>query len=241
MKNNKIGSTGQGVGKATAENILKRIKEIDKHKAKHSKELKQYIGSSHEYLERLFTQNKKILLEGTQGTHLSLHHGLYPYVTSRDTTAGGCLAEAGIAINRVRKIIMVARTYPIRVQSPLNGTSGDFQSEEITLEEIYRRSGVPLDELNKTETTTTTKKKRRIAEFSWSLFRKACELNSPTDIALTFVDYITHTNQQARRFDQLSPETTKLIEEIERCAGIPVSLIATRFSYRSIIDRRNWI
>jgi adenylosuccinate synthase len=240
-KHSRIGSTAQGVGKATADNILKRIKEIDKHKAKHCKELKQYIGSSHEQLEKLFAHNKKILLEGTQGTHLSIYHGIYPYVTSRDTTAGGCLAEAGIAINRVRKIIMVARTYPIRVQSPLNGTSGDFQSDEISLEEIQKRSGVPLDELTKTEMTSTTKKKRRIAEFSWALFRKACELNSPTDIALTFADYITYKNQEARRYDQLSPETMKLIEGIERCAGVPVSLISTRFSYRSIIDKRNWI
>lgn len=240
-KNSKIGSTKQGVGKATAENILNRIKGIDKYKAKNCTELKQYIGSSHDEFEKLFTQNKKILLEGTQGTHLSLHHGLYPYVTSRDTTAGGCLAEAGFAINRIRKIIMVARTYPIRVQSPLGGTSGDFQSDEISIEEVARRSGVPLSELGKTETTSTTQKPRRIAEFSWSLFRKACELNSPTDIALTFVDYITYKNQEARRYDQLSLETTKFIEEVERCAGVPVSLIATRFSYRSIIDRRNWV
>jgi adenylosuccinate synthase len=237
----KIGSTAQGVGKATAENILRRLQNSDKHKAKHCPELKQYISSSHEALEKLFSQGKKILLEGTQGTHLSLHHGLYPHVTSRDTTAGGCLAEAGIAPNRVRKIIMVARTYPIRVQSPQDGTSGSFESDELSMEEISQRSGIPLEELLVTETTSTTKKKRRIAEFSWALFRKACELNSPTDIALTFVDYIKVANREARRFDQLTPDTIQFIEEIERCSGIPVSLIATRFSYRSIIDRRKWI
>jgi adenylosuccinate synthase len=237
----KIGSTAQGVGKATAENILHRLAELDGHKAKNCHELKQYIGSSHQALEYLFSSEKRVLLEGTQGTHLSLHHGLYPYVTSRDTTAGGCLAEAGIAINRVRKIIMVTRTYPIRVQNPKDGTSGGFQSDEISLEEIFRRSEVPLEELQKTELTSTTKKPRRIAEFSWALFRKSCELNSPTDIALTFADYIDKKNQNARRFDQLTAQTTQQIEELERCAGVPVSLIATRFSYRAIIDRRNWI
>ncbi|MHA4847181.1 adenylosuccinate synthetase [Flavitalea antarctica] len=240
-KMSKIGSTAQGVGSATAGNLLVRLQEKDQHKAKNCKELTQYLGSSHEELEKLLSANKKILLEGTQGTLLSLHHGFYPYVTSRDTTAGGCLAEAGIAINRVRKIIMVTRTYPIRVQSPEDGTSGEFQSDEITFEEIHRRSGVPLQELERTEMTTTTKKKRRIAEFSWSLYRKACELNSPTDIALTFADYLDYSNQGARRFDQLSAKTTQFIEEIERCSGRPVSLIATRFSYRSIIDRRNWV
>jgi hypothetical protein len=37
----------------------------------------------------------KVFLEGTQGSGLSLYHRSYPYVTSRDTTASGCLAEAG--------------------------------------------------------------------------------------------------------------------------------------------------
>ena len=118
IKHQRIGSTAQGVGHATANNILMRLKKIDNHKAKNNRMLKQYIGSAHAELEKLFSQKKKILLEGTQGTFLSLHHGMYPYVTSRDTTVSGCLSEAGIAPLRVRKIIMVTRTYPIRVQSP---------------------------------------------------------------------------------------------------------------------------
>ena len=56
---------------------------------------------------------RKILLEGTQGTGLSLYHGDYPSVTSRDTTVAGCLAEAGIGPRRVRKIILVCRTFPM--------------------------------------------------------------------------------------------------------------------------------
>ncbi|MEQ8423201.1 MAG: hypothetical protein RIA63_00725, partial [Cyclobacteriaceae bacterium] len=114
-------------------------------------------------------------------------------------------------------------------------------SNEISLEEISRRSGHPLVDMQKIEKTTTTKKDRRIAEFNWRLFRKACELNTPTDIAFTFSDYISYENQQARRYNQLSPETMRFIEELERCSEVPVSLIATRFSYRAIIDKRNWI
>src|SRR5690606_180573 len=107
--------------------------------------------------------------------------------------------------------------------------------------EVHKRSGYPLPALEKTETTTTTKKQRRIAEFNWALYRKACQINTPTDIAFTFSDYITYENQKARRYDQLSESTTKFIDELERCAEVPVSLIATRFHHRSIIDRRNWI
>ncbi len=240
-KQDNIGSTKQGVGAATAANILDRVKGSNKHKASNSKLLTKFIGKAHYEFEKLNRNGKKILIEGTQGTMLSLHHGLYPHVTSRDTTVSGCLAECGIGPGRVRKIVMVVRRYPIRVQSPNGGTSGDFLSTELDLQTISKRSKYPLEELKKIEKTTTTKKDRRIAEFSWHLFRKACELNTPTDISLTFSDYITYDNQKARRYDQLSQRTTKFIDEMERCAGVPVSMIATRFSYRSVIDRRHWI
>jgi adenylosuccinate synthase len=232
-----ISSTGQGVGVATAGNILARLLRKDDHKAKHYiKELRPFLGSTHLELEALFAAGKRVLLEGTQGTGLSLQHGIYPYVTSRDTTVSGCLSEAGISPKRVRKIIMVTRTYPIRV----GGTSGPFLSNELTMQDIADRSGKDVYDLKKTEITTTTKKDRRIAEFSWALFRKACELNSPTDIALTFTDYISIKNIPARRYHHLTEETRRFIEELESCAGVKVSLIGTTFDYRAVIDRRNW-
>lgn len=231
-----ISSTGQGVGVATAGNILARLLGEDKHKAKNFKELNAFLGSTHNELEKMFSGGKRVLLEGTQGTGLSLQHGLYPHVTSRDTTVSGCLSEAGISPMRVRKIIMVTRTYPIRV----GGKSGPFMSNELDMNIIAQRSGKNAEDLIQKEITTTTKKKRRIAEFSWHLFRKACELNSPTDIALTFTDYFSINNVNVRRYQSLTEETREFIEELERCAGVKVSLIGTTFDYRAVIDRRNW-
>lgn len=231
-----ISSTAQGVGFATANNIIERLNKMDKHKAKNNPKLKPYIGDAQYELQKLFASNKKILLEGTQGTALSLYHGMYPYVTSRDTSVSGCLSEIGISPMRVRKVIMVTRTYPIRV----GGTSGDFGSNEITWDEVAKRSDKNSDELKKKEITTTTKKDRRVAEFSWSMFRKACEINSPTDIALTFADYLSIKNENARRYEQLTSETKMFIEELERCSGVKTSLIGTGFGYRAVIDRRNW-
>jgi adenylosuccinate synthase len=111
---------------------------------------------------------------------------------------------------------------------------------ELDWDTISRRSGISTEELNEQEKTTTTGRTRRVAEFDWTLLRKSASLNGPTDIALTHVDYINIANQKARRFEQLTPETVRIIEEIERVAGAPVSLITTRFDYRSIIDRRAW-
>ena len=117
-----IGSTGQGVGAATARRITERHK--FPRLARDVLELNPFLGNAIEILTDIFSRNGRIFLEGTQGAGLSLYHGFYPHVTSRDTTVAGCLAEAGISPNRVRKVIMVCRTYPIRVGNPRAGTSG---------------------------------------------------------------------------------------------------------------------
>jgi adenylosuccinate synthase len=209
--------------------------------AKDVEKLRPYVRSAHDAIENACRERKRVFLEGTQGTALSLFHGSYPHVTSRDTTVAGCLAEAGISPNRVRKVVMVCRTYPIRVQDPdTEGKTSGPMSQEISLAEIERRSGISLSKLQKTETTSTTKRKRRISEFDWVLLKRAAELNAPTDVALTFVDYLSVKNQEARRFEQLTDETLCFIQEVERVAEAPVSLISTRFHHRSIIDRRGW-
>lgn len=234
-----IGSTGRGVGAATSRKILRTAAVPNVRRALDMPELTPYIRPTREVLDDAFSSASRILLEGTQGTGLSLHHGEYPYVTSRDTTVSGCLAEAGIAPSRVRKTIMVCRTYPIRVQNPSGATSGTLAGE-LDWEEIARRSGIGAEELRKAEKTSTTKRNRRVGEFDWALLRSATSLNGPTDVALTFVDYFHIANKHARRFEQLTPETIRFIEEIERVTSAPVSLITTRFHLRSIIDRRRW-
>lgn len=228
-----ISSTAQGVGAASARKIMGRGTEI--RLARDVAELRPYIRDAQEVLEAAYLNQERVLLEGTQGTTLSLHHGPYPHVTSRDTTVAGCLADAGIAPLRVRRIVMVCRTYPIRVGGP----SGPMENE-LTYEELASRSGVLLERLKATETTTTTKRQRRLGEFDWAQLRRSALLNGPTDIALTFADYISVANQGAYRFDQLTGTTLRFIEEVERVAGVPVSMVSTDFNWRNVIDRRAW-
>jgi adenylosuccinate synthase len=113
-------------------------------------------------------------------------------------------------------------------------------AKDLTWRTIAGRSGYSERELRKIEVTSTTARKRRVGEFEWDLYRRAVTLNSPSDIALTFTDYIDVQNARARRFEQLTEETIQFIQELERVASAPVSLISTRFDYRSIIDRRSW-
>lgn len=83
-----IGSTGQGVGAATTRRITDRGRKTVR-MAKDVPAFKHFIRQAYRVLEEAFAAQQKILLEGTQGTGLSLYHGDYPYVTSRDTTVAG--------------------------------------------------------------------------------------------------------------------------------------------------------
>jgi adenylosuccinate synthase len=171
------------------------------------------------------------MLEGTQGTSLSLHHGHYPHVTSRATTAAGCLAEAGLAARHVRRVMMVCRTYPIRVGDSVEGKTSGYMSQPISFEEIAKRSDIPAETLVSKEVGSVSGRKRRVAEFDWAQLRRSLLLNGATDIALTFADYFGIKNRKAFRYEQLTDETLRFIEEMEKVSGVPE---------RNIIDRRMW-
>jgi adenylosuccinate synthase len=235
-----IGSTGQGVGAATARKILRGARPPQVRLAKDVPELKPFTREAAQMLDKAFRDEKKVFLEGTQGVGLSLYHGKYPHVTSRDTTVSGCLSESGIPPSRVRKVVMVCRTFPIRVKSPSRRRTSGYMAQPLTWKEVANRSGYNARDLERAEHTSTTNKLRRVGEFEWDLFRRAVSLNGPSDIALSFADYIDSRNAAARRFEKLTNETIRFVEELERVACAPVSLISTRFNYRSIIDRRSW-
>lgn len=236
-----IGSTGQGVGVATANRILERSIRDEPTIHNLPPGFGVEICDTQELLEEFYNSEHKVLVEGTQGTGLSLYHGHYPHVTSRDTTVSGTIADAGIAPGRIRKVVMVVRTNPIRVQNPGGeGKTSGPMGKEIAWEDIAARAGVDAGVLREREKTTTTKRQRRVSEFDWGLLQRSSVLNCPTDIALTFADYLSPENTRARRYDQLTPETQNFIQNVEMVSKAPVSMVTTRLHERSIIDRRKW-
>lgn len=70
-----ISSTAQGVGRAAARRIL-RLDDV--RLARDMTDLRPYIRQTVEVLEEAYVRGEKVLLEGTQGTYLSLYHGDYP-------------------------------------------------------------------------------------------------------------------------------------------------------------------
>jgi adenylosuccinate synthase len=222
-----IGSTMEGVGAALRHKI-KRDKTFLT--AKDVPELKSYITDVAAYLNSR-PAGVRIMIEGTQGFDLSLNHGPYPYCTGRDVLASSLLSDVGISPRMCDEIIMVVRTYPIRVA----GNSGPM-SNELSWEEVTRRSGYPAPLI---ERTTVTKRVRRVGAFDLSQVRRACQLNRPTQIVLTFADYITHRDARVHTWEDLSDETRAFVGNIEEATGVPVTLIKTGIEYDAIVDRRN--
>jgi adenylosuccinate synthase len=178
------------------------------------------------FLARARAAGKSVLLEGTQGTGLSNTTGFFPYCTSRNTTAAGLAADVGVAPGAVSRVILVARTYPIRVA----GNSGPFHegSEEIAWEDI----GVDPE----SERTTVTKKVRRVATFSLAQLYEADILNEATEVALTFADYLDPGLAGVSLSNALFGDPVdSLITQIESAIGVPVAFVGT--GPHSVIER----
>ena len=218
---NSIGGTGQGVGMAAFQKILRDPTQCKlAGDARLAADLGVNVG-----VANLLEPYKRILVEGSQGVMLSLHHGQWPYVTSRDTTPAGLLAEAGIPPLRVAQVIVCFRTFPIRVANPENGTSGPM-GDEITWAEVAAQTGQSLAELEAREHTTTTKKLRRVAKFNIAQFVQACMLSGPTKLALTFADYLQ------------KDAVDGLIRAMQDSSdGVPVSYVSTGFGPEHVRTR----
>ena len=213
-----IGSTGSGTGPANAERAMRTLK------------LAKDIGSLSSYLEDVpsavnlaLDSNENVLVEGTQGTHLSLWHGTYPYVTSKDVTASGICADIGLGPKKVNDVLVVFKSYVTRV-----GTGP--MKNELTPEETSKKGWA--------EVGTVTGRSRRAAEFDFELAQRAIMLNSATQIAITKLDVLYPDCAHKTSFNTLTDEAKSFIKKIEANLHVPVTLIGTGPNVNDIIDIR---
>jgi adenylosuccinate synthase len=224
----RIGSTLSGTGSATARKVLR---DPNLMLARDIPALRPYIGNVAELLNEQLDNGVTVIVEGTQGFGLSLHHSdVYPFATSRDTTAAAFLSESGLSPLLVRDVYVVLRTYPIRVA----GNSGPLPGE-ITWEDVATRAGYPHA---LAEYTTVTKRLRRVAEFDWDLAGKAVRINRPTGIALHGVDYLNYGDYGKSEWSDLSKISRAFIRELEVTLKVSVAFIFTGPNAEHIIDRR---
>ena len=223
----RLGSTNQGVGVAVARRVAR---DPSVRLAKTVPELASYVTSVTDELALAQREDRKIIIEGTQGYGLSLYHTEeWPYCTSRDTTAHSFLGEVGLGV-REYDVVMCLRTFPIRV----GGNSGPLPNE-IVWEELQRISGYPqpIGEL-----TTTTKRLRRVARFDHDLVKRAIAANCPTSIALHGADYFDYANKGVGNFDALTVTAQEWIRGLEARYEVPVWFVGTGPTVSELIDRR---
>lgn len=178
--------------------------------------LNPYITNvSHEINEALDV-NKRVLIEGTQGFGLSLYHSEhYPHTTSRDTTAAGFLAEVGVSPRLVTEIVVVLRTFPIRVA----GQQAGPLKNEIAWEQLQRESGYPYEI---EERTSVTNKVRRVARFDWTLAAEAIRVNRPTKLAVNGLDYLNYANKGQYELDRITEDAKTFLTSLETAFKVPV-------------------
>jgi adenylosuccinate synthase len=215
---NKIGTTGTGTGPANADRAFRVLKV-----ARDIPELTQYVGDVSNDVNDALDKNKSVLVEGTQGTFLSLYHGGYPYVTSKDVTASGICSDVGIGPKKVDDVLVVFKSYVTRVgEGPLK--------DEITSEDAKARGW--------SEYGSVTGRQRRASPFDPVLAKKAIRLNSATELAITKLDVVFPSSAGKREFSKLSTEARRFIDNIEGETGLKVTLIGTGAELDQVIDRR---
>lgn len=128
----------------------------------------------HDYLER----DKRVLIEGAQGSLLDVGYGTYPYVTSSHTIAGGACTGLGIGPSAIGRTIGVVKAYCTRVGA------GPFPSE------LHDERGERLRQAGG-EFGTVTGRPRRCGWFDGVAGRYAVRLNGLSALAITKLDVLS--------------------------------------------------
>ncbi len=147
--------------------------ELDHYK----KELSRFIVDTTDVLWKALDAQKRVLLEGAQGTLLDIDHGTYPFVTSSNTIAAGACSGTGLSPKEIGKVTGIAKAYCTRVGN------GPFPTED------FGKEGDILAEKGQ-EFGTTTGRKRRCGWFDAVAAKYACRLNGCDDVAIMKLDVL---------------------------------------------------
>lgn len=151
--------------------------ELLKELSSYKKTLEPFITDTTQLLWNSLDQDKKVLLEGAQGTMLDIDHGTYPYVTSSNTVSAGACAGLGLNPKNIGKVTGIAKAYCTRVGN------GPFPSEDTTKDgEAIRKKGH--------EFGTTTGRPRRCGWFDAVAMKHAARINGCDQIALMKLDVL---------------------------------------------------
>jgi adenylosuccinate synthase len=207
-------------------------------------------------LQEYAAAGANVMFEGAQGALLDIDHGTYPFVTSSNTTAGGCAAGAGVGPCHIDYVLGITKAYATRVGA------GPFPSE--LFDEIGKHLSVKGHEKG-----STTGRDRRCGWLDLVALKRAAWLNSITGLCLTKLDVLdgletirlcvgyvkdgkpvetmplsaeefegclpeyvdmpgwSESTLGITDFDALPVNAQNYINEVERLAGVPIDIIST--------------
>lgn len=205
-----IGSTLSGTGAAVLSRVARGAGDLPQAVlAEDIPQLAAFLGDTTGLARKLLDQGRRIIVEGTQGFGLSaLHAEAWPKATSRDTTAGSFVAEAGLSPLDVDDVTLVLRCHPIRVAG---GQSGPLP-QETEWSAIAQEAGIERD---LTELTTVTQMPRRVGRFTPEIVRQAIAVNRPSRIVLNHLDYIDPMVGSC----ELTPKAMQFVEWASEAIG----------------------
>lgn len=152
----------------SAENIFAELLPV-------ARRLAPYLGDVSAAIQA--HQDRGVLFEGAQGTHLDIDHGTYPFVTSSNTVAGSASAGAGCTPRIFDRVVAIVKAYTTRVGA------GPFPTELSDAPGAYmQKQGA--------EFGATTGRPRRCGWLDLVVLRESQRLNGPTEIALTKLDVL---------------------------------------------------
>ena len=214
----KIGTTGTGTGPANSDRVLRvgrLLREVES--------VSSFLADIPLEINTLVDEGKPVIVEGTQGTFLSLYFGTHPFVTSKDVCASAICSDVGLGPRKVDEVLVVFKAYVTRVGSgPMKGEL----SEEVINQYGWKEVG------------TVTGRTRRASPFDFDLAKRAVMLNGASQLAITKLDVIFPEVAGVTEYDKLSNDAKKFVKNIENTLGIPVTLIGTGGEVFHIIDRR---
>ncbi|MDO4674271.1 adenylosuccinate synthase [Campylobacter sp.] len=139
--------------------------------------LSPFITDTTRMLWQALDADKRVLLEGAQGSMLDIDHGTYPFVTSSSTVAAGALTGLGLNPKEVGSIIGTLKAYTTRVGN------GAFPSEDTS------EKGEKIAQIGK-EIGVSTGRKRRCGWFDAVAARYTARLNGLDYLALMKLDVL---------------------------------------------------
>jgi len=136
-----------------------------------------YLADTTQMVWACLDDNKRVLLEGAQGTLLDIDHGTYPYVTSSNTISAGACVGLGLSPKDIGKVTGIVKAYCTRVGN------GPFPTED------FGDEGQMLRDKGK-EYGTSTGRPRRCGWFDAVACRYASRINGCDDLSIMKLDVL---------------------------------------------------